>query len=201
MQTLVTLLLLLTVFAPPVYQATMPKENAEELEIWRYGDSFAAVYVPAVRASSTLKPGRTGRYEVKHLQDRDLATAWVEGAKGNGTGEWLEFTFDRTKKDSDSGRTDVAVDGLLLFNGYRKSPTLWRENGRVRRMRLSVNGTSYGVLELKDTRTWQRVRFPKVPLPPNQKTVFRLTIDAVYPGSKYPDTALTEVEWEGVGVF
>lgn len=40
--------------------------------------------------------------------------------------------------------------GLTIFNGYRKSKELWRDNSRVKRLKMYVGGKTYGVIHLKD---------------------------------------------------
>jgi len=179
----------------------VPKEEpGEDLSHWGEGDGFEDIFdAVVVRASSSLKSSGGNDYGAKCAHDDDLKTAWVEGSPGDGIGEYLEYILT---PHPDEGRTDRAVMGLTVFNGYRKSPALWKENGRIHRLRLDVNGKPYGVITLADTYRYQTVDIGRIALPPHGKIVLRFTILSVYPGTKYHDTALTELEFSnGLGIY
>lgn len=143
--------------------------------------------LPDARASSSLAPQGANRYEVKNLDDDSPFTAWVEGVDGDGIGEWIEFTHASHEPAWGCG------DQLTVVNGYQKSPTSFKQNSRVKSMNLMVNGTPRGRVLLED-----RMGEQIIPLPVQQGDRIRLTIAEVYPGSKYKDTALTEV-WVSCG--
>ncbi len=48
----------------------------------------------AATASSSLTPTNMTDYRPTNLLDGDPSTVWVEGRKGNGAGEWVQFVFD-----------------------------------------------------------------------------------------------------------
>lgn len=64
-------------------------------------------------------------YTPEQLFDGDPGTCWVEAAPGGGTGEWVLFVVNRP------------VEGLRLTNGFARSPGLYRNNNRIKRLRLS----------------------------------------------------------------
>lgn len=131
-----------------------------------------------------------------------MATAWVEGAKGDGVGAWLEFTFDRATGDAAKVRdTGVAITSMDVMNGYRKSTKTWAANGRVRAFDMYANGKRVARLRLADDLRIQNVKTPRVALPPGKKTVIRLVITGIYRGRDFPDTAISELEFIGEGVF
>ena len=78
-------------------------------------------------------------------------------------------------------------DRLSIVNGYQKSASAFKQNSRVKAMNLQVNGVPRGRVVLED-----RMGEQIVSLPVQRGDRVRLTITAVYPGSKYKDTALTE---------
>ncbi|MBC8143623.1 MAG: hypothetical protein H7Y38_19505 [Armatimonadetes bacterium] len=189
----------------PVFSASA-KPDPVDLAEYRMGDSFEAIYPPTVRASSSLAASGANRYSAKMLTDGDVRTAWVEGARGSGTGEWIEWTFDRTdEKPGDGRETAVAVTDLYLFNGYRKGDSAWRNNGRVRSFDLYIGGKGgkkIAALKLLDTKQYQSVAIPRTVLTPGKKTVLRLVVTGAYRGSgRATDTAVSEAEWIGEGVF
>lgn len=172
----------------------------EDLSQWGEGDSFEDIFDSiAVRASSALPPSGINHYAAKCAHDLDLKTAWVEGVPGDGIGEYLEFTLKPTPPVSSS--VDRAILRLTVFNGYRKTRALWRQNGRIHRLAMSVNGKPYGVIDLADEYRYQSVAVGHIPLPARGSIVLRFTILSVYQGTKGHDTALTELEFHGTGIY
>ncbi|MEW6280568.1 MAG: hypothetical protein AB1758_18230 [Candidatus Eremiobacterota bacterium] len=153
------------------------------------GCSLACAADWTVSASSHLSPQGKNRYDAQQTNDGKLGTCWSEGSDGTGNGEWLEFRFD------DLHQENLAVDGFLIANGYHKSNQAWFDNGRVAQLWLELNGEPQCVLELLDTRQVQRVKFPAIAIHKGDR--LRLRITRVYPGTRYPDTCLSEVLPEG----
>lgn len=148
------------------------------------------------------------KYAPGRLLDGDEKTAWVEGAQGNGIGEVVVVPLEVAK-------------GVEVFAGYGKSEALYRANARPKTLRVSVlriqkidfaDGTIEGAeifqglepvgtteVSLKDHFGWQ-----PLPLTEAQKisdghegaggrAMLALEILEVYPGSKYEDTAISEL--------
>ena len=168
--------------------------------MWGEGDSFEDIFESVtVRGSSALPASEGSYYDASHAHDLNLDSAWVEGAKGDGIGEYLEYTVRVT---SGPHPADAAITNLIVFNGYRKSRDLWRKNNRVRRLRVTMNGRPYGVVTLADAYSEQNVRLHDIKLPPHAKTLrLRFTVESVYPGTTYHDTALSELEFSGTGIY
>ena len=117
-----------------------------------------------VTASSFLENGwnkHAQNYLPLYVADDDPATAWVEGAKGRGEGEALEWWGPSLTK-AKSFR-------IFVRNGFQKSDKLFRANARPRKVKLEplvqgetgaqVTGTALET-ELKDVQGWQEVRLP-----------------------------------------
>lgn len=138
---------------------------------------FARLAVTGIVASSTMAATGGVRPEPANLIDGDPGTAWSEGALG-AAGEWVELTLDR--------QADVAR--LLVWNGYQRG-TRFGENGRVRTLLIDAAGRRFAV-ELLDVRGSQSIDLPG----PVRTTKIRLTLEAVYEGDRYRDTALSEIE-------
>lgn len=85
------------------------------------------------RASSALPPQGRFRFDAAQALDGDPATAWCEGAKGEGAGEWLEVTANLTPR----GAAACVLDGFLLLPGHGASLAAWRRNGRAARIRIA----------------------------------------------------------------
>lgn len=121
---------------------------------------------------------RTTSYPVKNLTSRNDSTPWVEGVPGVGIGEG--FTIER----------DIDRSYLLIMNGYisYNKPYLYKQNARVKKIR--VTGTKSGisrVLDVIDTPNPQTVGITFL----DENDDARVTIEDVYPGTKYEDTCIS----------
>jgi len=134
--------------------------------------------IVAARASSSLPVAGAISYGPDNLLDERPSTAWNEAAGGPGTGEWVELVLAKP--------ADVAR--LLIWNGHQKG-ALFYENGRVRELRIDVGDATF-TAQLLDTRGPQAVDLPQ----PVRGDRLRLTIQEVYPGTRYDDVALSQIE-------
>jgi len=146
-----------------------------------------------VTTSSELKSKSSISYSAKSANDLSYKTAWVEGVEGSGIGEYLEYHFKNKSPK---------VTHIIVSNGYFKSDKAWRNNNRVKRLKVSVNGLEYGVLQLEDSKTDQRFKFDGFEYNSDGKTdlVLKFEILEVYKGTKYDDTVITEIYFDGIGV-
>ena len=141
-----------------------------------------------IKASSSLGDS----YKAEFANDLSYKTAWVEGKKDEGIGEYLEYYF---KNDS------PRITEIIISNGYMKSEETWKNNNRVKKLKLYVNGVPFGILNLKDSRTDQY--FAVGTLGHNKNgtdLILKFEILEVYKGSKYNDTAITEIYFDGIDV-
>jgi hypothetical protein len=154
--------------------------------------------IGSVEASSQLAGQRDNTYGPQNLSDLDLKTAWVEGANGLGKGVTLTFICAEALPTS---IRDFNGE-LEIFNGYCKSEKTWQANGRVQRLRVSVNGQPLCHIALQDTWQYQHVdlshlitgeahRTGAVILKADDQLQFE--IEAAYPGESYEDVALSEL--------
>lgn len=152
-------------------------------------------YFNVTKASSELLP--MGLYSPRNIQDNDPTTAWVEGVKGDGIGETISFC---TNKGHNQGEAFL-IDSIGIINGYTKSPTTFKNNGRVKKLfiRFEVdndyepeyNKPLVKPVVLLDTPDMQMIHF-KTPV---KATDIELKIAEVYKGEKYEDTAISEIKF------
>lgn len=152
------------------------------------GCSLACALNWDVKCSSYLPSSGGNTYTVDMLNDGDFRTAWVEGAKGDGIGEWVEF---RIKNHPGKKVVSTTFWGVNISNGYRKSKDLWAKNSRVKQLRMDINGKPRLAINLKDSMFNQNIGFKRLDIKPGD--VLRFTITGIYPGSKYKDTCITEL--------
>ncbi len=155
--------------------------------------------VAKASASSSLD-APDARYLARCAHDFDIRTAWVEGAPGLGIGEILTYEFDCRGARAETTPGGLGICGLYVINGYRKSKALWRQNGRVSKLLMVVNGKTHAKFTLADTSEVQGADFPILMLPKGSYTKIEFKIMGAYRGTKYEDTAITEIAFYGIGV-
>ena len=162
---------------------------------------------------------RTSTYDAETSFDGIPFNGWVEGAKGDGIGEWIEFTLTKAALGpfasnglarfagsiyDDYGRHkwgNDADDFTLLVKADYVGST-WKANNRIRSMTLSSSALKKVVsLDMADifpasrnyySYDWIALNAVKNPQILSKGT-YRMTIQSVYKGNKYDDTALGEV--------
>jgi len=147
--------------------------------------SFLQREVYGWRLSTSSYLSNSQMYAADNLFDKSLHTAWVEGAKVEGIGEWVLIKFDYSKKIEDIG----------IFNGYQKSARLFEDNNRVRELEISVSDGSKKVVTLQDVKDVEWI-------PLNKRIQWiKFKIVSVYRGGKYNDTCLTEIIFSHEEIF
>jgi hypothetical protein len=123
-------------------------------------------------------------YHPLYLVDDDPKTAWVEGAAGHGDGEWIRvFT---TKIEA------VTKVRLRLRNGYHKSKSLFEKNGRAKNIEVMLlPSKTVKSFELADSMEWAEL---VVEQPDGVLDAINLSVKTTYPGSKYKDLCLSDLE-------
>jgi len=141
-----------------------------------------------LKASSTLASQGKKQYSVSNISDDDPTTAWVEGKPDYGVGEYLEMKW-----------VPMGDGEISLLNGYQSSKDVWKNNSRVKNLKVSVGGKEVCEIELKDVMGIQKFKIPglvKTTKKGHEYNVdgpIRFTIMKVYPGLKYKDTAISGI--------
>ena len=138
----------------------------------------------SVTASSTRSPDGSTTYDPRNVVDGSPATAWDEGVKGPGVGEWIRCDFDR----------QVKLLSMRIAPGYFKNAQLWAHNNRLAAATLYFSDGSSRHLSLSDRMAEQSFEVGGV-----RTSWVRMTIDAVFAGSiDSEDTPISEIafNWE-----
>lgn len=137
--------------------------------------------VGAVDASSQLGGQASDYGPPANAVDGDTATAWVEGADGPGTGEWLELVLVEP----------ALVHRVVVWNGNQRGE-LFPVSNRVASLRIDIGDRTF-TGDLLDRRGPQAVDLPE----PVRGDRVRLTVERVVRGERGIDTAISEVEVYG----
>jgi hypothetical protein len=123
-------------------------------------------------------------YHPNYVADDDPATAWVEGAKGSGAGEWIKIQVTPLEQT-----TKVR---LRVRNGYQKSKDLWKANARAKAVTVRLLPSKVEKqVTLADTDGWQEIA---VDQPSGQLKEIELAVGSVYEGAKYADLCISDVQ-------
>lgn len=138
-----------------------------------------------ISATSILPSGGGYTYGTDNLSDDNPATAWVEGKSDYGIGEALTL------------KGTVYGNVIVILNGLQATGKLYLANSRVKRFKVSVNGTDLCYVDLEDKMGKQYIELLKYN---NESDLveYRFEIVDIYPGTKYKDTCISEIYTEDV---
>lgn len=163
---------------------TMPQDQQTALQSLLFFDREGLAYYPLpprfvaanVTPSSNLNP--VSAFHAGRLFDGRPAGAWIEGEAA-------------TSVSTIRVRLAEAVQpsALVLWNGYQLSDIHYQNNSRVAALTLHAGNQPPLELECRDQSGAQILD-----LPSNLRLEdFSLEIDQKYPGSRYPETAISEL--------
>ncbi len=164
---------------------------------------------------------KSSSYKPECSFDGEFLNGWVEGAKGDGIGEWIEFTLTSTvfgpfmtnglTRNYTDKQESWVEDSVVLSDIHDRKELTWAKNNRIKTMTLENVKTHekrklnlvdlYAGFRLDDRETetrWLSANANKNPciLLPG---TYRLSIDSVYKGTKWSDTVLGEVWFYDLG--
>jgi hypothetical protein len=135
-------------------------------------------------ASSVLPSDRWGTYHAWSAIDGRLDSPWTEGVSGPGIDEWVMLTFP--------GK--IEVWGIGLDVGYDRDADLFRANNRIKRALLIFSNGEEVEVTLSDKQGIQMIALARAPGPSIETTYVKVVIKEIYPGTRYDDTCLGEIE-------
>ncbi len=151
--------------------------------------------------SSALAAQKENNYDAKNISDSSYQTAWIEGVKGYGIGETVAFKFP-------PGHPRITK--VIIANGYIKDKNTWKNNSRVKQLKMYVNNKPFAILNLEDVYAEQTFKIPTIGYERGvildkkdnvQPDSIKFEILSVYKGDKYKDTAITEIYFDGLDVY
>lgn len=153
-----------------------------------------------ISASSHLTGQGENTYTPENAHDFSYKDAWVEGVNGYGIGEYLLYEF---------APGSPRITDIIVVNGYVKSKKAWQENSRVKKLRVYYKDEPLADLLLEDSRTEQYFKFDPIGygdrsniklLEKKEPWTLKFEILDVYKGSKYDDTVISEIYFDGIDV-
>lgn len=139
------------------------------------------------KASSACKPQRNmvsaskelSYYNAENVVDEQEDTAWIEGVKGYGKGEWISLSSTKQQK----------ICGIAIQNGFIKSDRTLERNAQVKKVILTFSDGTKQTYELQKNKygtciqEWYSdcIIFDE----PVDTSNVKLTIESVYQGKKF----------------
>lgn len=125
--------------------------------------------------SSELAPQGENKYGPQSLIDGE-GKAWCEGVTGYGIGETITIHY----------KPAVRLQKFSFINGYPKTPETFKNNSRVKQLRVQTSDGVAAVVTLQDIAEDQPIKLPRIAKP----VWVRFTILEVYPGARGSDTCV-----------
>ncbi len=147
--------------------------------------------VKSVTASSHLPSIGAFSYGAGNAHDFNHETVWA--TKGKGIGESLTYTFEGSCP---------RITKVKILNGHVKNERIWQANSRVKRMRMYFDSKPIATLSLQDSRTLQTFDVDTLGYHDSTKPDWTLSFEIldVYPGTRYDDTVIAELYFDGIDV-
>ena len=139
--------------------------------------------------SDTQLTDQYGTYYVSNCFDHNLNTCWAEGDSGDGIGSviWGRWRVNRG---------GWLLKGIAIWGGYHKSEDVYYKNNRPNG--ITVDIYCDGLTRTIDARLYDLPRCNLLFLDDytpfyDEAEVF-VTLNSVYPGNKYQDTCITDID-------
>ena len=148
-----------------------------------------------ITSSSFLEPQANNEYYAENAHDLNYESAWAEGVEGYGVGEYLLYTFEGASP---------RITEIKIVNGYVKTEAAYKNNSRVKKLKVYYNDEVLGILNLKDIRGTQTFKFEPIGfsdrtnLANAKDWTLKFEIMDVYKGLKYQDVVISEIYFDGI---
>lgn len=156
-------------------------EEREKLEIGGPGffyNDCSQGYISPIGCSSTLTPQGKSSYELDHLIDGNPMSAWVEGSSVE-AGQSFEVK---------------AININVIYNGYQSSISSFYNNARVKKFKIYMDAKPMCYLLLEDKMQGQNFQLP-FEWKFEEMHTFRFEIVETYPGKKWEDVGISELDF------
>lgn len=162
--------------------SAFPDTAISEILVWDDQVDPAFATIKSVTASSELPADVDGSYAAAQAGDSVRDTYWCEGAKTDGTGETLEFTFDAPTK----------ITAVSMCNGMCASVDMLKKGAAPARVSMSFSDGSTQAFDVKAVMPLAQT----LTLTPVTTSSVKLKIESVRAGTDFQDTCVSEVQFK-----
>lgn len=129
--------------------------------------------------TSTLPAEGEEKFGPERFVEGGEKGGWCEGVTGYGIGEAVTLRF----------KPAVRVQEFSFVNGNSKSEEAFRNNSRVKHLRIQTSDGFATVVTVPDTRDAHVIKLPR----PVKPQWVRFSIGEVYPGARGGDTCISAI--------
>lgn len=158
-------------FAVPASAQPKPKEECATRN-GQYAETQFCV-------SSALAPQGENKYGPEVFIEGEGGKAWCEGVTGYGIGESVTIRF----------KPAVRVQEFVFLNGYPKTEDTYKNNSRVKQLRIQTSDGFAIVVTVPDKKDDHTIKLQRSVKP----QWVRFTIVDVYPGARGSDTCIAGI--------
>ncbi len=151
-------------------------------EICNTSNMSKEVIASSILKSQTYKK-RKRNYNPNNVIDGDKNTAWVEGVSGNGINQWIKVIFS----------CKVKIKKISIISGYTADRHRFEINNRIKKIRISFSNGYQTIDNLEDIMSPQFIVLGDIP---HTTQWVKFEIIDIYLGSKYQDTAISEIYFD-----
>ena len=138
-------------------------------------------------ANFTLKASHEeGEYLSANMLDHHDSTAWTT----RGAGQWIEFVCT-------TNNYTYMASSFTMKNGYLESKDAWKAGGRIKKMKVFVDGNLISRVVLQDTLEEQVFSTGLNDTDVKIGTRIRFEIEDIYQGDKYNDVWISSLVPQG----
>lgn len=193
MKTLLFLFLLAQTQIPLAEITTTVTPDYEEISVPLDGGcSLACAMGWTLTSTSELKSNGKINYTAKNMDDGSPHTAWAEGVNGYGIGERIIATMN-----NDTTIKNISCWGMRIANGYQKNTKTWKDNSRIKKLKVWHNSKPVLIINLQDKMGVQLARWDENLIKLNGGDLLSFEIMEVYKGDKYADTVVSDFVLDG----
>lgn len=128
-----------------------------------------------------------GRYGFTNIVDGDLKTCFAEGNEGSRFDITIEF------------KNPISLDEIKIVNGYAKNIAVFKNNNRLKSVRLYFSDRNKKLIFKKDFTLIDDLKYQSLSF--NEMLVAGISIisNDVFEGAKYNDTCVSEIKFYNKG--
>jgi hypothetical protein len=147
---------------------------------------------PEIGATNKAEPQGNANFEAKNLLDGNMKTCWM--TPGPGKNEAFEIVIDVEELE---GVNSVQITDIFFFNGWRKDLHTWKEYNRIKKLTITISEQPFAEVTFEDTYHCQSIDIEKLKIDKSRRCRMKFRISEVYPGTKYNQVALSDVQFGG----
>jgi hypothetical protein len=145
-----------------------------------------------ISTTSKAEPSGGNTFEPKNLLDGNMKTCWMSATEG--IYDNIELIVDLEEVD---GVNKAQLNYIYFYTGWRKDLATWKEYSRIKKVTMSVNDLPYAEIQFENSYKLQSIDLDDFKIDRTRRCRIKFRIAEVYPGTKYKQVALSDIQLIG----